>query len=288
MNNKKHKHFQSYESTFSFHIEKAQIIYPHTVIQKFSKLVLSIYTFVHTSLFTPGTLVGFLLHYPAFINNPPKTSPKMFQIRQKHYFWRFEQCFWREKTCFWHIILCFWHFFAKFRVSHFAKNRLLQKYYVVANLIFPVCRFYFFLPLLPLSHLISPISTLFSLSSSQISSHENMLCNLSKQLLKLQKILPEKHLRKHSLPPPLPERKRERLPEKPLFLGFLKGSGEEETRKEKEEEEEKPRAIRWLGKVQSGGGGRPKRKGEEKSLAGRKTPSKALIIILFLLHRRKN
>lgn len=99
---------------------------------------------------------------------------------------------------------------------------------------------------------------------------------------------PENPPRKHLLPPPLPQRKREEIPENPLFLGFPKGSGEEETRKEKEEEEEKPRTIRWLGKVQSGGGGRPKKEGEEKSLAGRKTPSKALIITYFFFRHRKN
>ena len=53
--------------------------------------------------------------------------------------------------------------------------------------------------------------------------------------------------------PSLPKRKSEKVPEKPLFLCFLKGSGEEETRKEKDEEEKKPRAIRWPEKGKRGG-----------------------------------
>ena len=64
---------------------------------------------------------------------------------------------------------------------------------------------------------------------------------------------PEKSSRKTSqktLPASSPPRRgKEEVPKKPLFLGFLKGSGEEETGKGNEEKEEKPRAIRWLGTV---------------------------------------
>ena len=73
--------------------------------------------------------------------------------------------------------------------------------------------------------------------------------------------------------PSLPKRKSEKVPEKPLFLGFLKGSGEEETRKEKDAEE----------KSQGLFDGR-----ERVSVEGRKTPSEALIFTYLFFRHRKN
>ncbi|GFH95660.1 hypothetical protein IMSAGC003_02211 [Lachnospiraceae bacterium] len=119
---------------------------------------------------------------------------------------------------------------------------------VVAKLIFPVCRFYFFLflPHSTTSSLWFPPSFLLPLP----------LKPAGKPLRKAPKT-PEKSPRKTSqntLPASsLPKRKSEKVPEKPLFLCFLKGSGEEETRKEKDEEEKKPRAIRWPEKGKRGG-----------------------------------
>ncbi len=66
-------------------------------------------------------------------------------------------------------------------------------------------------------------------------------------------ILPHPLYGFHPLFSSLPKRKSEKVPEKPLFLCFLKGSGEEETRKEKDAEEKKPRAIRWPEKGKRGG-----------------------------------
>ena len=51
------------------------------------------------------------------------------------------------------------------------------------------------------------------------------LGNLSERLLKFQKNLSEKSPRKHFLPHLLPKRAKAKVPENPLFLGFLKGWG---------------------------------------------------------------
>ena len=139
---------------------------------------------------------------------------------------------------------------------------------VVAKLIFPVCRFYFFLflPDSTTSSLWFPPSFLLPLP----------LKPAGKPLRKAPKT-PEKSPRKTSqntLPASsLPKRKSEKVPEKPLFLCFLKGSGEEETRKEKDAEE----------KSQGLFDGR-----ERVSVEGRKTPSKALIFTYLFFRHRKN
>lgn len=125
-------------------------MYLHTVILKFLILLLIIRTFAHGSPFASSSSVRFFLHllHPRFLQIiRQKLLQKCSRFAKNKIFGGLngvfgeKNLFLARKTCFWHIILCFWHFFAKFRVSHFAKNRLLQKYYVVAELIFPVCRF---------------------------------------------------------------------------------------------------------------------------------------------------
>ena len=86
-------------------------------------------------------------------------------------------------------------------------------------------------------------------------------------------ILPHPLYGFHPLFSSLPKRKSEKVPEKPLFLCFLKGSGEEETRKEKDAEE----------KSQGLFDGR-----ERVSVEGRKTPSEALIFTYLFFRHRKN
>ena len=67
--------------------------------------------------------------------------------------------------------------------------------------------------------------------------HRNSLGNLSERLLKFQKNLLEEPSRKYFLPPLLPERVKEKIPKNPLFLGFLKGSGEEDKKRNPEKTE---------------------------------------------------
>lgn len=100
----------------------------------------------------------------------------------------------------------------------------------------------------PFYHILSMVSTLFF---SFLFPAPLPLKPAGKPLRKAPET-PEKSPRKTSLnilsasSPPRKEKKG--LPENSLFLGFLKGSGEEESEKGKDAEEEKPRAIRWLEK----------------------------------------
>lgn len=109
----------------------------------------------------------------------------------------------------------------------------------------------------------------------------NSLGNLSERLLKLQKNLPEKSLRKHFLPPLLPERGRETFPENPLFLSFLKGLGEEDKKGNPEKREEEPRDRQWLKIGLEERGRRTERGGGRRKPCGEEDTHKALIVTLF-------
>lgn len=115
--------------------------------------------------------------------------------------------------------------------------------------------------------------------------HRKRLEKLSERFLKPQKNLPEKPPRKDFPPLPLPEKRRETVPENPLFLGFLKGAGEEDKKRnpEKREKTEMPSMTRngFKRKGMRTGGGR-------KAPCGEEDTHKALIFTLFLLPHRKN
>jgi len=69
--------------------------------------------------------------------------------------------------------------------------------------------------------------------------------NLSERLLKPQKNLSEKSPRKDFLPLLLPERAKGAFSENPLFLGFLKGLGEEGKKRNPEKREKRPSCLQW-------------------------------------------
>lgn len=119
--------------------------------------------------------------------------------------------FGRFEWCFWHIILCFWHFFQIQSIT-FRQKQVFAKI---------LCgrKTYFF--------------------------HRNSLENLSERLLKPQKNLSEKSPRKDFLPLLLPERAKGAFPENPLFLGFLKGLGEEGKKRNPEKREKRPSCLQW-------------------------------------------